>query len=331
MRFGNRQGFGGKARRLWMATLRYDLAHRPQAGGERRLLSEGADLASEAGRGLDEADCSAISLSVVVPARDEARSLPRLVEEIVGALRPVFGAAGFEILVVDDGSVDGTRLVLAELARITPELRGIVMAGNVGQSAAIVAGMRQARGEWIGTLDADLQNAPADLLRLWEVLPGHDVVLGWRVDRKDHWWKRVVSRSANWVRNAVLGQSIQDTGCSVRIFRRSAALRLPVFCGVHRFFGPLLLREGCRMVQVPVGHRPRTHGRSHYGVWNRSWRVVIDLIGVAWLMGRPVGYQIAETLENQNNGSASEPLAALPGATSPTSTLATRLIRRSGL
>ena len=127
---------------------------------------------------------------------------------------------------------------------------------------------------------------------LWDALPGHDAALGWRVTRQDVWSKRVISRWANRVRNAVLGQSIRDTGCSVRIFPREVALRLPMFRGGHRFFGPLLIREGCSIVQVPVNHRPRSHGRSHYNLWNRSVRVVVDLLGVAWLMRRDVRYRV---------------------------------------
>ena len=151
-----------------------------------------------------------------------------------------------------------------------------------------MAGIRAARGNWIATLDADLQNDPADLIRLWRALPGHDAVLGWRVKRQDVWSKRLISYWANLLRNKVLGQSIRDTGCSVRIFPRALALRLPTFNGMHRFFGSLLLREGCRLVQVPVHHRPRSHGRSHYNFWNRSFQVVIDLLGVIWLMHRPL-------------------------------------------
>jgi glycosyltransferase involved in cell wall biosynthesis len=239
-------------------------------------------------------------LSVVVPARDEAASLPQLVEEIVRALRPLRDAggrrrlAGFEILIVDDGSTDATPEVLKGLAADYPELRAIVLAAWVGQSSATVAGIRAARGDWIATLDADLQNDPADLVRLWRALPGHDVALGWRAERRDARSRRVVSRWANRVRNAVLGQSIRDTGCSVRIFPRELALRLPAFRGVHRFLGPLLVREGCRLVQVPVGHRPRPHGRSHYHLGNRSLQVVVDLIGVAWLLRRPLAYRVLE-------------------------------------
>ncbi len=201
---------------------------------------------------------------------------------------------GFEIIVVDDGSTDGTPGILEELAADYPELRVILLRPGVGQSSATVAGIRAARGEWIATLDADLQNDPADLVRLWEALPGYDVALGWREVRHDTWSRRAISQWANRVRNAVLGQSIRDTGCSVRIFRREMALRLPAFRGVHRFLGPLLLREGCRLVQVPVGHRPRPHGRSHYNIWNRSIQVVVDLIGVAWLLRRPIEFRVAE-------------------------------------
>jgi glycosyltransferase involved in cell wall biosynthesis len=238
-------------------------------------------------------------LSVVVPSKNEAESLAQLVSEIAWALRRLCEdgggprrPAGFEIVIVDDASTDQTRWVLDDLALAYPELRGVSLAVGVGQSAATVAGIRAARGNWIATLDADLQNDPADLVRLWNALPGHDVALGWRVKRQDPWSRRVLSRAANRVRNSVLGQSIRDTGCSVRIFPRALALRLPMFHGVHRFLGPLLLREGCRLVQVPVRHRARPHGRSHYNLWNRSLQVVVDLIGVTWLMRRPLRYQV---------------------------------------
>ena len=266
-----------------MSTMRHDRSQRPRPAG----LAAGG-MAVEAGP-------EAARLSIIVPAKNEAASLPQLVDEIARAFRPRVASGklgGFEVVVVDDGSTDETPATLERLGHDYPELRPITLARNVGQSGASAAGFRAARGEWVAMLDADLQNDPADLARLWDALPGHDAALGWRVKREDVWSKRVISRWANRVRNKVLGQSIQDTGCSVRIFPRSVALRLPLFHGAHRFFGPLLLREGCRIVQVPVTHRPRPHGESHYNFRNRSIKVVVDLLGVAWLLRRPIRFEV---------------------------------------
>ena len=243
------------------------------------------------------------TLSVVIPARNEAEALPRLVSELVSALRrcerPKSGYlgqawGGFEIIVVDDGSYDETPVVLESLKREVVELRSLRLVEPAGQSAALVAGFMAARGDWIATLDGDLQNDPADLPRLWRRVQGNGVVLGWRVRRKDHWSRWVISLLANRIRNQVLGQAIRDTGCSVRLMPRAVALQLPKFQGFHRFFGPLLIRQGCPIIQVPVRHRPRRYGSSHYNIWNRSVHVVVDLLGVLWLMNRPVRYLIAE-------------------------------------
>jgi glycosyltransferase involved in cell wall biosynthesis len=273
-----------------MSTIRRDRGRSPLADGDPAAV----------GRPRSFADPGA-TLSIVVPSKDEAGNLPTLVEEIIGAFRPLIDRAevghyleAFEIVVVDDGSTDTTRSVLRRLVETYPEVRPVSLARNVGQSAATIAGFRVARGGWVGMLDADLQNPPGDLAKLWDRLPGHDAALGWREARKDCRSKRLISRVANRVRNLVLGQSIKDTGCSVRIFPREVALRMPPFQGMHRFFGPLLLREGCRVVQVPVGHRPRVRGKSHYHFGNRSLRVVVDLIGVAWLLRRPVLFQAIE-------------------------------------
>ena len=231
-----------------MSSIRRDRAHFPVS--RRAALAKG---------GLDRGG----SLSIVIPSKDEASNLRELVEQVVRAFRPLVDRAygrhrldRFEVVVVDDGSTDETRAVLRELVKTYPELRPISLSENVGQSGATIAGFRVATGDWVGMLDADLQNPPEDLAKLWDALPGFDAALGWRSNREDVPSRRLISRVANRVRNLVLGQSIKDTGCSVRIFPRDVALRLPAFQGVHRFFGPLLLREGCRIIQMPVGTPP---------------------------------------------------------------------------
>lgn len=241
-------------------------------------------------------------LSALIPVYNEEENLRALGEEVTAALSPL--GMTYEVLLIDDGSTDSSFSLIQELCRKHPGFKGIRLGRNAGQTAALAAGIKHASGELIVCLDADLQNDPADLVRLWGALPGHDVALGWRVDRRDVWSRRLISRWANRVRNAAFGQSIRDTGCSVRIFPRAAALRLPAFRGVHRFLGPLLLREGCRLVQVPVGHRARPHGRSHYHIWNRSIRVVVDLIGVAWLLRRPLDYRVLRAWDADENGDA---------------------------
>lgn len=240
-------------------------------------------------------------ISAVAPAHNEAANLPALVEETVLALRGLAescGSRGFEIIVVDDASTDETPWVLERLAAVHPELRCFRMARRGGQSAALFAGLGEARGDWIATLDADLQNDPADIVRLWEALPGHDAVLGYRRTRADGRVRRLTALLANWARNGLLGHDVRDAGCSLRLFPRTLGTRLPAFHGAHRFIGPLLLREGCDLVQVPVEHRPRRHGRSHYGFGNRSLGVVLDLIGMAWLMKRSLGREFSQVGRN---------------------------------
>jgi glycosyltransferase involved in cell wall biosynthesis len=163
---------------------------------------------------------------------------------------------------------------------------------NAGQSAALAAGLLRARGDAVVTLDADLQNDPADIPMLLEALDQADVVSGVRARRHDSWIRLVSSRVANATRRAVIGDTITDIGCSLKAYRREALADLPMFVGVHRFLPALCGFRGARLVERPVRHRPRTMGVSKYGMSNRLWRGLHDLIGVAWLKRRLVRYRV---------------------------------------
>ncbi len=223
-------------------------------------------------------------LSVVVPVYDEVDSLTPLHRELDAALASVSG--GVEIVFVDDGSGDGSLEVLREIARKDERVRVLAMGDNRGQSAALDAGFRAARGAWIATLDADLQNDPADLPRLLDHRDGCDVVNGVRVDRRDDWLRILSSRIANAVRNRVTGETVSDVGCSLRVMRGSLVRRIKLYRGLHRFLPTLLRMEGARIVEIPVSHRPRRFGRSKYGIRNRLGQALVDLLVVRWMQRR---------------------------------------------
>lgn len=227
------------------------------------------------------------SLSVVIPAHNEAGNIGTLLDETCAALA---GACTFEIICVDDASVDATREVLRDaLARI-PQLRVLCHHARSGQSAALRTGIKAARAEWIATLDGDGQNDPADLPLLLAArsTAGPAVMLfaGWRQIRRDSWGKRVGSRVANAVRQRLLGDATPDTGCGIKLFARDAFLDLPAFNHMHRYLPALLQAQGHRTLSVPVSHRPRGAGVSNYTNLGRLRVAFADLAGVAWLMRR---------------------------------------------
>lgn len=230
--------------------------------------------------------------SLVIPVFNEIECLPALVEEIHAALDPT--AARYEVVLVDDGSSDGSAEWLDRAAAVDPRLVVVHFVRNAGQSAAFAAGFRAARGEIIVTLDADGQNPPAEVPKLLAALTGGvDIVAGYRETRRDSAWRRVQSRIANAVRNGLSGETIRDTGCSLKAFRRRFLLELPVFNGMHRFLPTLCRLAGARtVVEVPVSHRPRQGGRSKYGMLNRAWRAFVDLLGVRWLQRRWIRYEV---------------------------------------
>lgn len=231
-------------------------------------------------------------LSVVIPVRDERESLEILHLELDAAVGGVIG--GVEFIFVDDGSRDGSRNVLTELAKKDPRVRVLVLDGNHGQSAALDAGFRAVTGEFTATLDADLQNDPADIPRLMALTEAADVVTGVRVDRRDRWHRVLASRVANAVRNWATGEHITDVGCSLRVMRTSYLRRVKLYRGLHRFLPTLLRLEGARVVEEPVAHRPRRYGVSKYGIGDRLWVGLVDLMAVRWMQRRALRYEVRE-------------------------------------
>jgi dolichol-phosphate mannosyltransferase len=229
-------------------------------------------------------------ISVVIPVCNEEDNVVPLAREIEAALR---GRHPFEILFVDDGSTDGTAGAVRAARAEIPEVRLLRHSRRSGQSAAVASGVRQARGEWIATLDGDGQNDPGDFPAMIDALAaardsGEDVrlVMGNRVTRRDTWLRRLSSRVANGVRGRLLGDGTPDTGCGIKLLHRDTFLDLPFFDHMHRFLPALYQRQGAKVISVPVNHRPRTRGTSKYGLHNRLWVGIIDLYGVMWLKSR---------------------------------------------
>jgi dolichol-phosphate mannosyltransferase len=232
------------------------------------------------GRDLDP------GISVVVPVRNEAGNIASLVTEIEDALR----GRAFEIVYVNDGSSDATEAELRALMPTRPWLRQIRHAQSCGQSAAVRTGVAMARSPVIVTLDGDGQNDPAFIPALLEALeksrPRLGLVAGQRVRRKASGFKQFQSRLANAVRAGVLKDRTRDTGCGLKVFRRDLFLSLPYFDALHRFLPALVRREGFEVGYVDVIDRPRRHGASNYGMWDRLWIGILDLAGVWWLIRR---------------------------------------------
>jgi glycosyltransferase involved in cell wall biosynthesis len=231
-------------------------------------------------------------LSVVIPFRDEAASLAALHSELSAVLDDL--SYGSEILFVDDASEDEGPGIVSALARTDSRVRLLSLTPHSGQSAALEAGFRGARGEIVAMLDADLQNDPKDLPDLLGGLDVADCVCGVRVTRRDRLAIRLASRVANGIRRWVLGDGIQDAGCSIRVVRASYLARIRLFHGAHRFLPFLLQLEGARILQRPVNHRPRRNGRSKYGIAGRLRAVWIDLLAMVWWRRRVDRYQLKE-------------------------------------
>ncbi len=226
------------------------------------------------------------AISVVIPMKNEAGNVGPLVAEIATAL----AGRNFEVVCINDGSTDNTEAELIRLRGQYPWLRQIKHTQSCGQSAALRTGIWAARGTIVVTLDGDGQNDPAFLPRMIDALergaPHVGLIAGQRVGRKASGFKRFQSRLANRVRNAILRDGTRDSGCGLKAFPRDLGLLLPYFDGLHRFLPALIRREGREIGYVDVVDRPRGHGQSNYGMWDRLWVGILDLCGVWWLIRR---------------------------------------------
>jgi dolichol-phosphate mannosyltransferase len=230
-------------------------------------------------------------ISIIVPVFNEAENILPLWAEVSAAL----GATGrsYELVFVDDGSTDATWERIQEARRQDARVRGLKHARNAGQSAAVWTGLQATTSPIIASLDGDRQDDPAELPQMLGLLGEADFVSGMRLQRQDNWRRRVSTRVARWARRTVLGADFRDTGCALRVFRREVLTGVFAFNGWHRFLPILVAGGGFRTREIPVTHRPRVAGVSKYGVWNRLWRGLFDLFGVAWVQKRrlkPVAY-----------------------------------------
>jgi len=229
-----------------------------------------------------------VELSVVVPVCNEAENVEPLAREIDAALQ----GRAYEMIFVDDGSTDETAANLKKLKSSLPALRVLSHSFRSGQSAAVASGVRAARAAWVATLDGDGQNDPADIPKLIAARDSNEgrgvqLFMGnRRASRKDTAWRRMQSRIANGVRSGMLGDDTPDTGCGIKLFDRAVFMDLPRFDHMHRFLPALFQRHGARVISVPVSHRERTRGTSKYGMLNRAFVGIVDIVGVLWLRRR---------------------------------------------
>lgn len=236
-------------------------------------------------------------LSLVIPCYNEQDNLRALVTAIREAVEPL--KLPYEVVITDDCSKDKSWEILQELAAGDARIRVQRLAFNCGESAASWAGMKAARGRYFVTLDADLQNDPRDLPKFLEALKHFDCVCGTRVKARgegDHFIRVASSRIANWVRNKLSGEQIADAGCTYRAFKRECIENLKFFKGMHRFLPTLFKIEGHTVTEIEVTNNPRFAGQSHYGVWNRLFASLYDLLAVRWMKKRMFKYQIAEKI-----------------------------------
>ena len=231
-------------------------------------------------------------LSLVIPAYNEQENLPTLLRRVGDALATV--GKPFEVIIIDDGSTDDTPALLRDAMKPYPWLRVLRLRANTGQSAAFEAGFAAARGQIIATIDADLQNDPEEIPRLLPLLDGYDMVSGWRKERHDSPFRRWQSRQGNRIRNWITRETVNDSACSLKLYRAEAIKGLKLFRGAHRYFPTLVKMRGRSVREEPVRHSPRFAGTAKYGFRNRAFVGMVDLLGIWWMKRRVLKYEVDE-------------------------------------
>lgn len=244
-------------------------------------------------------DTSKPYFSVVIPVFNEEENLPVLFDEVCRAAART--EQSWELFFVDDASTDDSLRVMRDLSAAQENVHYLAFAKNCGQSGAFSAGFAAANGEFVVTMDADLQNDPADIPAMLALIRESaadaaplDMVIGWRAKRKDTLAKRLASKFGNAVRNKLSHETVHDTGCSLKIMRASMAKRIPMFTGMHRFLPTLMKFQGAKVAEIKVNHRPRMHGVSKYGIWDRAKATFFDLLAIRWMRTRYINYSIKE-------------------------------------
>ncbi|KAF3363299.1 Undecaprenyl-phosphate 4-deoxy-4-formamido-L-arabinose transferase [Chlamydiales bacterium STE3] len=230
--------------------------------------------------------------SIVIPLKNEEENI----QELVAELNPVMEAqqSPWELICVDDGSTDNTLAHLKDLQKSHPHLRILAFEKNYGQSSAFDAGFKAALGDFVITLDGDRQNDPRDIPKLIAAAQHADLVTGHRVNRRDPLSKKIISRIANFIRSRFCRDEIPDTGCSLKLYRRSCLEKIKLYHGMHRFLPALFKIEGYRIAVVPVNHRERVKGVTKYNFFNRSFNTIADMLAVRWMGNRHLNYRIKE-------------------------------------
>lgn len=227
-------------------------------------------------------------ISLVIPLYNEVDNIEPLGNSIISAMQ----GQSYEVVFVNDGSTDGSTERLKEWCALHPNFRTLNFRKNAGQTAAMEAGFKHAVGKYVVSMDADMQNDPADIPKLLEKLNGYDMVCGWRQKRNDPWIKRISSKVANNIRNRLSDEDIRDTGCSLKAYRRECLDHIKLYNGMHRFLPTLFKMEGFTVTEIVVNHRPRKFGKSKYGISNRAFRAFVDLLVVRWMKKRKLKYEV---------------------------------------